>query len=928
MAWQLLYTSAPRLLDAGRTGFGTVARHRAVTGLLASSVERFSQFARLAGHDPKRVVYCHRVVIVGANKYHVLSCLRDAGSDYTGRTNHLAHHVIAEAREIAPLMAAGVTPVDVLKGMDWRTEWTEGARFLEPAEEIQLSLIRPQRPRAWEKLTGSQEYARLPSSPEAQRAGCYLIAPPTVNILDLLGEALTEVSDQAWSTTFTTTLEPNDEVGDFRWIVLPASSPLRGVTEGSPRIVLDLTAPANLPAPPPRRVVTAPKIPKLPTPVPSDPLRPGASSRPEGPVSLPAPILAPVELPMHGRLRAAVPAGATLAGKKAILWPVTAVAVIFLFLLVYQLGRNQGVSVSTTSIPEEAGAASVAPFNEQDKAMLKEINISKLPTDQVKHNELIKAWEEWRKSRDGIDQISKKQYSKSSEINDDLGLFDAEAKAWDNLKRVDTDVKRAEAIRTKIEDSFYDRQKSAIEFCKNAKEATDEEEKLWLRIFSYHENKKELFSESKSSDSFGPALKSWVNSKGNEKELVDKNLETKTNTPEWLKKKLAGLKGRTAQQVKYEPLMGQNVMTYEWKNSQHDVYILIIDTDTDIKIGRDGPLESALKSVKHKLPDKSSENDNIMRVGPLDAGDGSNMSVALLGQSRGYGPLKASGEQEIIKVKNSSLESIPRKFRYKPSKGKPEQLIKYEDDGIRIRMIAQPKPCEIFIIPTKKLFDGTSIGILGMLEGHTPNLILTEQPNSSPENGIHYIVNEKQLFPCDCEVYPIPLLSSLSFVSGGGVNIKIVNNRISMQSDPNLRFKREELKKIESGIQNPENLPYNYLVAVDSKIKEYNKAINNLNEELENARKIRIENGVKEPSSIEKSKEKDIKDKTGYKDELLIKPLKDAEKYKTKLISEINNIERAWEESKLKNGNYELRAKFGSHEISVGQVKVKVEGAE
>ena len=62
MAWQLIYTSAPRLIEAGRTGFGTVARHRAVSGMLASAVERFSQFARLPGHDPRRVVHAHRIL--------------------------------------------------------------------------------------------------------------------------------------------------------------------------------------------------------------------------------------------------------------------------------------------------------------------------------------------------------------------------------------------------------------------------------------------------------------------------------------------------------------------------------------------------------------------------------------------------------------------------------------------------------------------------------------------------------------------------------------------------------------------------------------------------------------------------------------------------------------------------------------------------
>ena len=52
MAWQLIYTSAPRLLEAGLTGFGTVARHRAIPPLVVKAVERISQFARLPGYDP------------------------------------------------------------------------------------------------------------------------------------------------------------------------------------------------------------------------------------------------------------------------------------------------------------------------------------------------------------------------------------------------------------------------------------------------------------------------------------------------------------------------------------------------------------------------------------------------------------------------------------------------------------------------------------------------------------------------------------------------------------------------------------------------------------------------------------------------------------------------------------------------------------
>lgn len=258
MAWQLIYTSAPRLLEAGRTGFGTVARHRAVSGMLVSIVERFSQFARLPGYDPRRVVHTYRILTVGSGSYHVFSCLQDAGSDYTGRTNHLAQHVIAEAREIRALTASGLTPADILLAIPWRSTWTEVPRFLDPAEEIDLAGLRPATTSAWTTATGNPAYARLLCTPQALK-GCYLIPPPGVSVLELFREAMMEAPQAGWQTSFTTTLEPNDEVGDFRWIGLPPGSPLRSQAETSNRPLLDLTQPAKLLAPPepPAKLVPA-----------------------------------------------------------------------------------------------------------------------------------------------------------------------------------------------------------------------------------------------------------------------------------------------------------------------------------------------------------------------------------------------------------------------------------------------------------------------------------------------------------------------------------------------------------------------------------------------------------------------------------------------------------------------------------------------
>ncbi len=43
---QLIYTSAPRLLEAGKTGFGTVARSRQLPQFLITYLERISTYDR------------------------------------------------------------------------------------------------------------------------------------------------------------------------------------------------------------------------------------------------------------------------------------------------------------------------------------------------------------------------------------------------------------------------------------------------------------------------------------------------------------------------------------------------------------------------------------------------------------------------------------------------------------------------------------------------------------------------------------------------------------------------------------------------------------------------------------------------------------------------------------------------------------------
>lgn len=253
MAFQLIYTSAARLLDAGRSGFGTVARSRGIPPLAASAIERFSQFANQRDTDRSRIILAHRRVTAGSNRFHVLSRIRDAGSDYTGRTNHIAHHLVFTLEEVARAEAAGLTPTDIMRQMPWLDGWNEPARYFETSEDVSLqpfpALAHQSGRQAWTALTGQPCHARLLAWDGAPRNGL-LVVPENAPALALLGEALAETGRHAWSRTFTTSLEGTDDTADFDWILAtPTTFPALQNRCGS-RPVIDATNPSSLPLPP------------------------------------------------------------------------------------------------------------------------------------------------------------------------------------------------------------------------------------------------------------------------------------------------------------------------------------------------------------------------------------------------------------------------------------------------------------------------------------------------------------------------------------------------------------------------------------------------------------------------------------------------------------------------------------------------------
>ena len=261
MAWQLIYTSTPRGLVAGRSGFCTVARHPEIRERLVAEIERCSamdrSFSQIAGAGTvPPVIAAHRIVDLGDATYHVLSMIQDAGLDYTGRTNHIAHHLICEEHELN----AAASPAQILRSFHWLKRWDSAPRYLGAPEKVHLAQIgeRISMPAShWEQLDGHDGAKALLLTEDSALAGCYLVCRPTEeqSLLPLFEESLflmdpRNVSpSKLWQVRFTTFLQGTDNARDFDWRGCWENSPAHLAAQKGRERVLVLSQAQGWPAP-------------------------------------------------------------------------------------------------------------------------------------------------------------------------------------------------------------------------------------------------------------------------------------------------------------------------------------------------------------------------------------------------------------------------------------------------------------------------------------------------------------------------------------------------------------------------------------------------------------------------------------------------------------------------------------------------------
>ncbi len=265
MSYQLVYTSAAQLLTPGLSGFGVVARSMGMPRVLVDQLTDVCQGHEDEPEDLFSPLYTYRVMPCRGVEYHILSCIQNAGADYSGRRCHIAHNLILTEEEVLAMRrnAARPTPAGLtlalLRGGFWLTRWEGEPRLIEAEPKLTAAALpNASVQQAWKDLTGHKGNARSFYTPPFDQ-DCLVILPrsaTTVQCLQLLHESDWLSAGRGWGCTFCTP-GCTDSVG-IRRVCTQPGAPAEAYSLKLRRPVLTISRELTLPPPPEPAPVTAP----------------------------------------------------------------------------------------------------------------------------------------------------------------------------------------------------------------------------------------------------------------------------------------------------------------------------------------------------------------------------------------------------------------------------------------------------------------------------------------------------------------------------------------------------------------------------------------------------------------------------------------------------------------------------------------------
>ncbi|MEZ6121670.1 MAG: hypothetical protein R3C49_00685 [Planctomycetaceae bacterium] len=207
MIEEIIYTSAPKGLKQGSRGFCTVVSTAGMGANLAERLESMSGYRHhFPLHDPQAslnpVNYAHVTTRMAGEKLHVISRICNAGQDYTGRTNKLAHHLVIDRPQTLPAGPARVLADPSVMVSTWDGQ----VATIAPRTLQNPTAPTPVRLSAWKKVTGDGGWAgSVAEQLLSSKAPIHIIYPPGVDTQPLLIEVLDLIPvSQRWNITFST----------------------------------------------------------------------------------------------------------------------------------------------------------------------------------------------------------------------------------------------------------------------------------------------------------------------------------------------------------------------------------------------------------------------------------------------------------------------------------------------------------------------------------------------------------------------------------------------------------------------------------------------------------------------------------------------------------------------------------------------------
>ena len=257
MSWELVYTSAPKGLRPGSSGFCTVAATAGLSVQASARMESLSGYEfHFALSDPRAeqnpANYAHTRIRADGEQTSVLSCVAFGGADHTGRSNVIAHHFGLSNGERGPAGPAAML-FDMAKAGRLRRSWRQAPKIL-PAADVGLygtEIVARPSAAGWQRLTGDAGWAAglVRAIREDAKLPAFVIYEPGTDVLSLFAESLALLPpENRWDVEFATYYTATPSGCNYHWRGILAGSPAtREISRYPGATVIDLTKPLGKP---------------------------------------------------------------------------------------------------------------------------------------------------------------------------------------------------------------------------------------------------------------------------------------------------------------------------------------------------------------------------------------------------------------------------------------------------------------------------------------------------------------------------------------------------------------------------------------------------------------------------------------------------------------------------------------------------------